>query len=1003
MFPYPSGNLHMGHVRVYMTSDTLAKYHRMIGKNVIFPMGWDSFGLPAENAALSRGIDPKQWTDNNISIMKEQLCNLGCDFDWNTEITTSHASYYQWTQFIFLKLYEHGLAYQKWAEVDWDPVDKTVLAREQVDANGISWRSGSKVEKKRLKQWFLKTTAFSKSLYDELDKLDKDGWKDVADIQREWIGHPVQEISDKTLKKDWGTYADFPIERLPGTEIDSRLSVFMDRPEILAYTGQYNKNGLLEENGGMAIAIKSEHELNLPELYDKNFESDSDMIKKLIIKAAHPFLEDDYKIPIFVVDDIEYDIHNDSKFVSQYSFTIDAPSCPTSKDLSKTREFYRKYVDPNILDSISKMNDSHGDGDIEEIRHSVKRHLRKNCSGGYDSSSRLRDWLVSRQRKWGTPVPIIHCPECKVKGNRAFNINGVYPVAYSKLPIIIDPTQTINHTTCPVCHCPLAYFDTDTLDTFVDSSWYFSRFLDSQCDSAPFRNDVVDAYLPVDLYVGGKEHATLHLYFARFMQHFLHSIGMTQHKEPFKSLLMIGQVTNKSFFIQESGVYIPRERVDFKRKSLIDKVTKLPVQTKWEKMSKSKFNGINPQELIDSHGIDTLRLIALSQSSPCSQKPWISNDKNQSEIIKFQDKLWLTIFHLRKQRTEPIDFSPESLAKLRDLDRDLRDKTNYFIAKINFHFQNHNLHLVIDQLESFCLILRNYPLVMLAKSYQYQLSAAKAIIVLSTFAPHFASELWRGISSLPKLEDRNVNDTENGCIKWDSEVLEQSWPVPDPVYPLPCIVSFELKEHQSHVFKLQCSTLNKLSASGDKILPLMVALNHAKLIVKDDIKVYSDQKEASLKDTFKDLNREKSQDLLDTIKEWWRIVKYKYPEYSDNLSLPSLPNNDSNKDPLQASEIYSYNVPLENITSPLGNFSNDINVLRDFIHPLFKENILEFLAFEKVFMAYVKLRVCSNAGCALKFPYPDRKDILQSLINAEANNKPPDMIDDINLKRAKMN
>lgn len=562
MFPYPSGQLHMGHVRVYAISDAIARFYRMNGKNVFHPMGWDAFGLPAENAAIQRNIPADVWTKENIKNMKQQLNNLGCSFDWNCEIATCNPEYYKWTQKIFLQLHEAGLAYQKEALVNWDPVDQTVLADEQVDNNGCSWRSGAKVEKKLLKQWFIRTTKFAKSLLDGLSDPSLKDWKDIIKLQKHWIG-------------DCDGYSfDLKVKSENDSNIKS-LFLWTKNPEDFKYSS--------------FIAIKSDH------LLAKNFDPN--------LQVFNPFTEE--FLPIIQTDELEFPENCDVRL-----------GVPSRNDCDriiseKHNLTYKKTVP------------------MEEERNEVLEKAHSLNIGGYPVSSKLKDWLISRQRYWGTPIPIIYCPKC-----------GTVPCDDKNLPVNLpafEPGSTVMptknpsflKTECPKCGSE-AKRESDTMDTFVDSSWYFLRYIDSKNDQKMFDENLVNKLMSVDLYIGGKEHAVLHLYYARFINHFLHSIGLVPNKEPFQRLLVQGMVMGRSFRVKGSGKYLTEAEITFtddKKKKAIETSTGSSVIVTWEKMSKSKFNGVDPAEFISEYSSDTTRLIILADVAPTSHRNWSTASK----------------------------------------------------------------------------------------------------------------------------------------------------------------------------------------------------------------------------------------------------------------------------------------------------------------------------------------------------------------------------------------
>lgn len=556
MFPYPSGNLHMGHVRVYTISDAVARFHRMCGKNVFQPIGWDSFGLPAENAANQRGVEPAEWTRQNTAQMKQQLQRLGCSFDWTHEMSTCTPQYYKWTQNLFLMLHKKGLVYQNEALVNWDPVDKTVLADEQVDANGCSWRSGAKVEKKLLKQWFIRTSAYAKQLLDGLDDPTLRDWRDIINLQRHWIG-------------ECNGYAFNLL-----TSASNLLRVWTPNPEHLKDPSAF-------------LVLRSKHFLSqLPDA------------KQLSVE--NPFART--ILPVVFNDDVAFPAHCD--------VYLAAPSFRTED---------RVLWESLGLAFCTSVEDEISPGNWEPLRKEVLQAASRLNIGGYRVSSKLQDWLISRQRYWGTPIPIVHCPKC-----------GAVPVPEEQLPVSLPPRGADKNALrckCPKCGDSQALRETDTMDTFVDSSWYYLRFLDANNTERMFDPELAKNFMPVDLYIGGKEHAVLHLYYARFMNHFLHSCGLSPTSEPFSRLLVQGMVMGRSFRVKGSGKYVRESEVEIvnaKKNQAVLKETQEAVVMSWEKMSKSKLNGVEPDDMFDEYGTDTTRLIILADVAPTSHRNWSS-------------------------------------------------------------------------------------------------------------------------------------------------------------------------------------------------------------------------------------------------------------------------------------------------------------------------------------------------------------------------------------------
>ncbi|XP_051155455.1 leucine--tRNA ligase, mitochondrial isoform X2 [Leptopilina boulardi] len=729
MFPYPSGSLHMGHVRVYAISDSVARFHRLNGKRVIHPMGWDAFGLPAENAAIERQIDPAEWTNQNIKVMREQLKKLGCLFDWDREFATCDPDYYKWTQELFIKLFERELVYQNESYVNWDPVDQTVLADEQVDENNRSWRSGAKVEKKLLRQWFIKTTAFSKQLLDGLNDPILKEWRDVIKIQQNWIG------------KCNGTNIKFElISEIKG--YPKSLTLWTDKPEYIKdakFLAISNSNLLCKQEGIEAI----------------------DDYQILNAKIINPFTNEE--LPIYVTNLIQFpSLNRDDHLGIPVASEEDAEFC--------------KIVGIQYESDINQLNNE----ERELRREQILNEAKKLKIGGYPVSQHIKDWLISRQRYWGTPIPIIHCDSC-----------GPRPVHRNELPVILpklnrslknkkaslfEATDWLK-TSCPNCGKD-AVREADTMDTFVDSSWYFMRFIDSKNQKEMFSQEKARENLPVDLYIGGKEHAALHLYYARFINHFLYSEGLVPTREPFKQLLVQGMVKGLSFQEKSSGKYLKEDQVQKIGKDYVEKETNLPVKSKWEKMSKSKYNGVDPSEMISNYSIDTIRLLILGDVAPTSHRNW-STDTFPG-ILNWQKRLWLLVkdfIKLRSTLTEKeLKTKPEG-KQFEDDDYYMFDSRNYYIKGVTFNITgSQQLSVAISKMQGLTNSLRKISKLCLIRSPQFERALAVQIIMLAPLAPHFASELWSGFCSAPHR--MSCDET----IQWDKDVLEQCWPQIDMNY-----------------------------------------------------------------------------------------------------------------------------------------------------------------------------------------------------------------------------
>ena len=623
MFPYPSGRIHMGHVRNYTMGDVLARYRRMRGYEVLHPMGWDAFGMPAENAAMEKGVHPGTWTRANIATMKAQLKRLGFALDWTRELATCEPEYYGHEQALFLDMFANGLVYRKEYAVNWDPVDMTVLANEQV-IDGRGWRSGALVEKRKLSQWFLKITDFADELIEGLGDL-KD-WPDKVKLMQEnWIGKSQGlqfrfDLSNGESVEVFSTRPDtiFGASFVAVAADHPIAQALADRPEVAAFIER------CKQGGTTAAELETQEKLG----FDTG------------LTAAHP-LDPDWRLPVFIANFVLMDYGTGAVF---------GVPAHDQRDL----DFARKYALPvRRVVSEGERTDPAFDGDeaytgpgtivnsrfldgmdIEDAKRAVIRRAEEDGWGKGSTVYRLRDWGVSRQRYWGTPIPIIHCAAC-----------GAVPVPKEQLPVRLpedvtfdvpgnplDRHPTWKHVPCPSCGGE-ALRETDTLDTFADSSWYFIRFA-SQPDDKPFDRAVAESWLPVGQYIGGVEHAILHLLYARFWTRALRHIGMLDIAEPFTGLFTQGMVTHETYKSSDGRWLSPAEV-----ENGIEIATGQPIQVgRVEKMSKSKKNTVDPEPIVDQYGADATRWFMLSDSPPERDLPW--SEAGIEGSWRFVQRLW---------------------------------------------------------------------------------------------------------------------------------------------------------------------------------------------------------------------------------------------------------------------------------------------------------------------------------------------------------------------------
>ncbi|KAI7860772.1 hypothetical protein BDC45DRAFT_492760 [Circinella umbellata] len=766
MFPYPSGMLHMGHVRVYTISDTLQRFRRMSGYNVLHPMGWDAFGLPAENAAIERGIHPAEWTVKNIGIMKEQMAMLSLDFDWSKEVTTCDPSYYKWTQYIFLEFFKAGLAYQKEAVVNWDPVDKTVLANEQVDHEGKSWRSGALVERKKLKQWFFKVTDFSEALLKDIDLLEN--WPErVKQMQRHWIG------------KSKGAEFEFPLAT--PTDNVSSLKVFTSRPDTI-FGVQYlvvapehplvNKGSLPQEHAKSVLDFVKglEKKQNMEEAE----ESKKGVFTGLYVN--HPLTKEN--IPIYVApyvlaeygtgavmgvpahDKRDWEFCHANNVVDEIKFVVE----PSIKEVDKKLDYSEPFTAQGILTDLSG---PYKGMKSKDAMKAVMRDASKIGFGHGATQYRLKDWLLSRQRYWGAPIPIVHCPEC-----------NVVPVPQEQLPVPLPLDVSLTgkggsplaraeewvNCKCPKCNGP-AKRETDTMDTFVDSSWYFMRYTDAQNTSLPFDPEKASARLPVDIYIGGVEHAILHLLYSRFFSKFLLKQGAYHAEpntkpgngEPFNILLTQGMVHGQTFKDPVTQRFLKPEEVDTtdpKNPKLVAN-GETPLIS-FEKMSKSKYNGVDPQTVVEQHGIDPVRLHILYKAPPSEVLEW-----EDTSIVGMQR--WLAkVLKLAETvgNTTAKTTSIPALDKMSNEERDMYRETHITIKQVTEAMSTtYSLNTAISDL----IKLSNYihTSSVQASSPVYQHAVRSLVTMMAPVTPTLGEESWETISR---------NDEKK------SSVFTQSWP-----------------------------------------------------------------------------------------------------------------------------------------------------------------------------------------------------------------------------------
>jgi len=751
MFPYPSGRIHMGHVRNYTQGDVIARYKRARGFNVLHPMGWDAFGLPAENAAMEKKVHPKKWVYENIATMKAQLKVMGLSLDWSRELASCDPSYYRHQQKMFLDFWQAGLAYRKEAWVNWDPVDNTVLANEQV-IEGKGWRTGAPVERRMLTQWNLRITKFADELLSRLDTLER--WPEkVRLMQANWIGKSrgarvFWQLTDASgaasSKKDWG-----------------KLEIFTTRPDTLY--------------GASFAALSPEHPL-VTELADKDpglqrfvaesrktgtaaaeVETAEKIGYKLPLLARHPLMPGK-TLPVYAANFVlmEYGTgaifgcpghdERDHEFATKYGLPIIPVVMPEGADPKSFSVADEPFVEDGVIINSDFLNGL----SVEEAKARVIARLEELGVGKGTTQYRLRDWLVSRQRYWGCPIPAIHCAKC-----------GVVPVPEKDLPVELpedvdfdkpgnplDRHPTWKHVACPQCGGP-AQRETDTFDTFIDSSWYFDRFTSPQLATAPFDPEEDNYWMPVDQYIGGIEHAILHLLYSRFWTRAMREVQMTSRDEPFDGLFTQGMVLHETYRATDGTWLLPEEVERISGGSIVRASDKSPVEVgRSEKMSKSKKNVVDPDQIIHDYGADTARWFMLSDSPPERDLEW--TEAGITGAWRFQQRL----FRIATQAladlppvgtAKPVEFSDRAI--------ELRRAAHKSIAGVStdieaFHFNKavarlYELANAIDSAEP--------------KDDRDRWALREALEIFVRLAgpmtPHLAEELWQALGHKSLLAD----------------------------------------------------------------------------------------------------------------------------------------------------------------------------------------------------------------------------------------------------------
>ncbi len=729
MFPYPSGKIHMGHVRNYTLGDVVARYKIMKGYNVLHPMGWDAFGLPAENAAMNEKKAPDEWTYKNIDTMKSQLLQMGLSLDWSREIATCHPDYYKHEQKFFIDMFKAGLAYKKEAEVNWDPVDKTVLANEQV-IDGKGWRSGAIVEKKKLSQWFLKISNYSEELLNDLEKLNN--WPNKVKImQSNWIG------------KSTGAEIDFEV-----LNSSNKIKIFTTRPDTIygatflaLSTDHPFTTELLKQNSDIKSFIESCKKLN-PDKIKRGFDTK--------YFAKHPFIKDK-KIPIFIANFVltEYGLgaifgcpahdERDLEFAKEYNLEIITVVKPITHKDEDFRIENSAFTGDGVVINSDKLNGL----TTKDAKKQIINTLEESKIGKKKINYKLRDWGISRQRFWGCPIPIIYREDGEIIAVSEKNL----PVKLPDLKSFDEKSSTLNNidgwkeTICEETGMK-AIRETDTFDTFFESSWYYFRYCNARSDK-PFEKDDINYWLPVDQYIGGIEHAILHLLYSRFFTKVLRDLNYFDLSEPFKGLFTQGMVTHQTFK-NNKNEWIEPNQVEKINDEYFDKDGKKVSSGKIEKMSKSKKNVIDPNDIINLYGADTARWFMLSDSPPERDLQW--TDTGIAASYKFINKLW-DLVEKYKDYSYLDDTKKTSIEDFKTL-----------INNVATNIENFQFNKSVANIYEYVNLLNEKINKKELNKSNFKYLIERLSLILQPFIPHISEEIWSSLKN------------ENLCIN-------QEWPV----------------------------------------------------------------------------------------------------------------------------------------------------------------------------------------------------------------------------------
>lgn len=751
MLPYPSGRLHMGHVRNYSIGDALAWYKRLQGFNVLHPIGWDSFGQPAEQAAIKKGVNPREWTEDNINQMREQLQRLGVSYDWRREIAAHRPEYYKFDQWFFLKMLEKGLAYKKMTKVNWCPRDETTLSNEQA-SGGVCWRCGTAVEKKDLAQWFLRITAYAEDLLNGMEQIEA-GWAErVLTMQKNWIG------------KSEGAFVEFQI---PDSKF--QIKVFTTRIDTIY--------------GANAIVVAAEHPI-----VQANYENFSGEVKAKIeeikiekakptdygeevekdgidtgLKAVNPFSQEELPVWIGNYVMMEYGTgavmsvpahdERDFEFAKKFGLpirqVISEPHLAHEHSTMQAMALEQAFTDYGVLVHSDFWNGK----TTEQAKKEMTHHAETHGFGEAATTYRLRDWGISRQRFWGAPIPIVYCETC-----------GTVPVAYENLPVELPESAPFTgvgesplarvpefvNTDCPNCG-EAAKRETDTMDTFVDSCWYYFRYTDPKNENLPFEPEIANYWMPVDQYIGGVDHAVMHLLYTRFWTKVSEELGLVNFDEPVKNLLTQGMVVGESYYSDTKSSYVPQDEVKIIRDER-GKVTEAklksdgtPIKVAVEKMSKSKYNGVDPDDMVLIYGADAVRIFALFAAPAENELVW--QETGIDGAVRFLQRVYRFVYRWNEVlQVESRESRVESQANAKKL----RQKTHQTIKRVTENFESYQFNTPVAALMELCNALYDFKVepkdANADEIFVVREALESLILMLTPYAPHTAEELWEIVS-----------------------------------------------------------------------------------------------------------------------------------------------------------------------------------------------------------------------------------------------------------------